>query len=365
MTTTIQSVIKRFPNVTKKITAPQKTIQKFSLNILLILRTSERKNFSSLARCNNVSYRSIYMTEQEASNCIEYAKEYLVKLICILAAKGNKGRLLIDFTDIAKPFSKHIPDVTYDYSGSSKRVEKGLSLGIAVWSNGMISIPFNFETWLRKKDAGNKYKTKIEIAQVLILSARRVIPFSEVMLDGAFASQKMIRFVIELNQKFTMRIPRNRVVNIGNRSFQLRYCPAFLFNKNKKFKTICACYKGFRCYFTANKRKTKNDKFEVVFIVSNVKRTPQEHVVAYKKRWPQEKFHRTAKQKLGLADCQSTYRNKQHAHIFLVMTTYAQLELMKIYKRKKSPEEIVNLFRHQKSPKDFRDLRDLEETFMA
>ena len=39
--------------------------------------------------------------------------------------------------------------------------------------------------------------------------------------------------------------------------------------------------------------------------------------------------------KLGLADCQSTYRIKQHAHIFLVMTAYAQLELMKNYKTEK------------------------------
>jgi len=162
MTASIQSVIKRFPNVTKKITASQKIVQKFSLNISLILRTSERKNFSSLSRCNNVSYHSIYVTEYEASDCIEYAKKYLIELICSLATKGNKGRLLIDFTDIAKPFSKCIQDVTYDYSGRTKRVEKGLSLGIAVWSNGMVSIPFSF-TWLRKKDAGNAYKTKIEI----------------------------------------------------------------------------------------------------------------------------------------------------------------------------------------------------------
>ena len=258
MTASIQSVINSIPKVTHKIISSQKIAQKFSLNISLILRTSERKNFSSLARHNNLSYRSVYITELEANDCIESAKKYLIELICSVATKGKKGRLLIDFTDIAKPFSKHIPDVTYDYSGSTKRIEKGLSLGIAVWSNGIISIPFNFEKWLRKKDAGNTYKTKIELAQELILAARQVIPFDEVMLDGAFASKKMIQFLDELNQKFTMRIPRNRVVNVGNKSFQLRHCPKFKFNKNRKFKTICAYYKGFRCYFTAHKRKTKN-----------------------------------------------------------------------------------------------------------
>lgn len=359
MTLTFQSVIKVFPNVTQKIS------KKVLLSVELFLRTSERKNASSLARYNNLPYRNVYLTSQEAEDCIEYGKKSLVDLINNLATQGVKGTLLIDFTNVLKPYSQKTSDVTYDYSGCSKRIEKGFSLGFAVWSNGTICIPFDFESWLRKKDAGNAYKTKIELAKDLINSAKQVIPFKEVMLDGAFASQEMIQFLMESGLHFTMRIPCNRVINVGRQSFQLRHCPRFRFKRNEKFKTIWASYKGFYCYFTAHKRKTKNNNCEIVFIISNVKRTSREHVIAYKQRWPQEKFHRTAKQKLGLQDCQSTSRIKQHAHTFLVMMTYSQLELMKIYKWKKSPEEIVNLFRHQKSPKDLRDLHDLEETFMV
>jgi len=358
MIISIQNVINSIPNVTQEIS------KKFSLSISLFLRTSERKTFSSLARCNNLSYRSVYVTNDDALNYIKYSKNYLVSLIKNFSKYG-KGKLLIDFTGISKPFSQNISDVTYDYSGTTKRVEKCISVGFCVWTNGKICIPFDFENWLRKKDAVDTYKTKIELAKELIISAQKEIAFNEVILDGAFASQEMIQFLSENNFYFTMRIPRNRVIVIGKNAYQLQQCPKFRLKRNRKFKVIYASYKGFHCYFTAHKRKTKNGNFDVVFIISNVRKTARKHVITYRKRWPQEKFHRTAKQKLGLADCQSTSRYKQHAHIFMVMMAYTKLELMKIYKKKKSPEEIIKLFRHQKSPKDYRDLRNLEETFMV
>lgn len=359
MHSTIQSVISAAPKVTQKIA------KRFLLNLSMILHTPGQKNYASMARACNVSYNQAYIASKCADEYIDYAKKFLINLINQVATKENNGHVLIDFTVVAKPFSQCIPDVTYDYDGSRKCVEKGLSLGFAVWSNGKVCIPLTFETWLRKKDIGNSYKTKIDLAKELIAFAKGIIPFSEVMLDGAFVSEEMLKFLDEQKSYFTIRIPCNRVITINNESFQLRHCPKLKFKRNEKFKTVCAFYKGFKCYFTAHKRKTKNGGSEIVFIISNIKRAPKEHVIAYKKRWPQEKFHRTAKQKLGLGDCQSTMRNKQHAHIFLVMHTYAILELMKIAKKKKSVEDILHKLRCQKSGQSTCEFTDLEETFMA
>jgi hypothetical protein len=44
--------------------------------------------------------------------------------------------------------------------------------------------------------------------------------------------------------------------------------------------------------------------------------TPKQHILAYEHHWPIEKFFRTAKQHLGVRDCQSTSIKKQRAHIF-------------------------------------------------
>lgn len=339
--TLIQNVINSGQKVTKKIS------KKFLLNVRLLLLTSGRKNYTSISRTNDISYNSVYITSKEADDYIEYSRNILINLINNLSIDNN-GILLIDFTLISKRFSQHIQDVTYDYDGNTKRIEKGLSVGFAIWSNGKVNVPFDFIKWLRKKDSVDAYKSKSKLVQELILSIERKIPISEILLDGAFASKEMINFFIEQKMNFTIRIPCNRVIEIDDNSFQLRDCSQLKFKRNEKFKTVYAAYKGFNLFFTAHKRKSKKGSYETVYIVSNVKRKPKEHIFAYNKRWTQEKFHRTSKQHLGLAHCQSTKVNKQDAHIFLIMYSYALLQVMKFDKKKKSVEVILHYIRCQK-----------------
>ncbi len=71
-------------------------------------------------------------------------------------------------------------------------------------------------------------------------------------------------------------------------------------------------------------------------------RIAKNHVKYYNQRWCVEKFIRTAKQHLGLGDCQSTSVKKQQAHIYLVMYAYAILEINRNYKRKKSVESVLH-----------------------
>jgi hypothetical protein len=75
--------------------------------------------------------------------------------------------------------------------------------------------------------------------------------------------------------------------------------------------------------------------------------TPKQHILAYEYRWPIEKFFRTAKQHLGIQDCQSTFIKKQRAHIFATFLAFIELEVQKIYKKKKSPEQVLKVIRDQ------------------
>ena len=94
-------------------------------------------------------------------------------------------------------------------------------------------------------------------------------------------------------------------------------------------------------------------------------RIAKNHVKYYNQRWCVEKFIRTAKQHLGLGDCQSTSVKKQQAHIYLVMYAYAILEINRNYKRKKSVESVLHLIRRQKFLLKISRYFDLEEIFMA
>lgn len=327
--------------------------------------TSERKNYASMARSKNLSYGEVYIKKDEANGLLHDCENTLISLIKNAATKENQGFLIIDFTLFAKQFSEHIPDVTYDYNGVDKRVTKGFSAGFIIWSNGSIAIPFNFNLWLRKKDAGDLYKKKTDLTKELIkLAQKSGIPFAEIKLDGAFASQEMLIFLKTEGINCTLRMPANRVISTEQFTNQLSKHPELKLRRNEKYKTVFASYKGVFYYFTAHKRKGQKNTKEVVYIISDVTRSAKGHIESYGKRWPGEKVFRTGKQHLGFTNCQSTNATKQRLHIFLVMISYAILGFIKIYKKKKSIEEVLHLIRRQKMTRELLVYLDLEATFM-
>jgi hypothetical protein len=360
MTTVIQNVIKNIKEVTHNLS------KKVKIHIGLLITTVERKTYASMARENGLNYRSVFIREEDADFYLQELERYLIERIKQYATKKIPGYLLLDFTMINKFFSDKIPGVTYDLNGVGKRVTKGFSAGVIFWSNGSIVIPFDFALWQRKKDANELYQKKTEIVKRLIQKAQELgIIFSEVKLDGAFASLDMLLFFIQKNIGFTIRIPENRKVEIQGVLNSLRDHPVLKMRRNQKYKTALGTYKGIPLFFTAHKRNGKDKKKEVVFIVSNVDRTVKEHVEAYNLRWPAEKFFRTAKQSLGLADCQSIDPKKQRLHVFLVMATYTVLGVMKIDQKKKSIEKVLHPIRHQKFNTRAFDFTEFNETFSS
>lgn len=359
MTTSIQSVIKNISKVIIKVP------QKISFHVTLLLAGNERKNYASMARENRINYNIVRVHKDDVEELISESMNFLHTVIKQRAKMAKNSFLSIDYTLLMKQFAEINSAVTYDYDGVTKRVAKGISVGFMYWSDGVITIPFDLRIWLRKKDAGEVYKSKVKIAQELILLAQEYeIPFDELLLDGAFSSEDMFKFIIMKKKHFTIRISRARIVESDEGKYQLQNHPALQLTKNEKFKTIQAYYKGILLYFTVEKRKSKNDTTETVFIVSNVKRKPKQHVKTYKKRWPDEKVNRTAKQYLGLGHCQSTNIGKQKFHIYAVMVAYTVLQLLMIDKRKKSVEKILHIIRRQKNIFLLLRYIDLDATFV-
>jgi hypothetical protein len=360
MTTLIQRVIKKNTKVTIKIP------KKISQHVAMMIGTDGKKNFASMARLNNVSYRKLHIKKNELNDCIEESMQFLIGTVKNLATKENKGFLIADFTFLQKQFAQHIPSITYDYNGTEKRVSKGLSTGFIFWSNGKITVPLNFNFWGRYKDLGELYEKKTDLVKRLIKFAKiNEIPFEEILLDGAFASKDMLNFLESEQIKFTIRIPKNRKITSQAGIFKLSEHPGLQLKKNQKYKTIHGAYKGVFAYFTAHKRAGTNNTKEIVYIISNVNRPPAEHVAEFAKRWDAEKCFRSIKQYLGLADCQSTNADKQKLHIFTVMTAYTVLQLIKFDKKKSSVEAILHLIRFQKKHHFLLDYIDLEQTIMS
>jgi len=332
-----------------------------------IILTKGSKNCSSMAEETGSSSKKLYKFHKEASSNFSIIKDHLIKKVAKHARNSKKKVLIIDPSNITKRFAKKIDRLAYDFNVIEKQVTKCLSFVAAAWTNGKITIPLDFLFWQNKKKVSpENYKKKSELAIDLILQLRGLIKFDYIALDGAFASLFMIDFFTRNNLDFVMRMPKNRVIVTRNGTkAQLKNHPALKLIRNERYKTISACYKGNWCYFTAHKRKTKKGSAEVVFIISSMNIPAKEQALAYGIRWEIEKVFRTIKQSLGVGHCQATSIEKQCAHIFATFLAYTSLIEKKVFKQKKSPEEVLTKIRRQKIPLCKSGLTLLEETIMA
>jgi hypothetical protein len=349
-----QRVINLFKNCTKKIIP----------YALALAATSNRKTYAGIARSLHIEYLELY---DSITTCNDYENKIL-ETLCSKVKKyqtrQHPGKIIFDFTRLAKDKDAKTPLTTWDRDGRINKVNNGFSVGFCVWTNGFITIPLSFCFWLNIKDAGDLYQSKKDLAKGIIKITKEQLGDLEVIVDGEFATLEMLEFFAEEKIEFTARIACNRnVISSAGIKAQLRNHEQLRLRKNEKSRTIQASF-GNRSYqFTAVKQKTRNGKKKIVFIISTLERTSKEHVKAYALRWRIETFFRTSKQSLGLEDCQAHKLEGITFHILAVMLAYAAIEETKFAKKKKSPELILGILKSKNSHRLFHQYADLVETY--
>lgn len=317
--------------------------------IFSLILTHGRKNCTKMAMETGFSRKKIYSFLENSADNSEIIETSLVKLAKETRIKEIERVLIIDPTAILKPYAKKIEDLCYDISGCTKRVEKCLIPAYVTISDKNITIPLCIDFWVQEKIIGKeRYRSKVEITKQLIVRIIQMgVDFDYISLDGAFATKEMYAFFKEKNLKFIMRIPRSRCIKTPNGiSMQLRKHPEIKLIRNQREKLVIGTIDGQSYCFTAEKRKSKNDDWEVVFLISNLFNLPASgQRKAYGSRWPVEKVIRTTKQKFGAMQCQSIKKEKQQAHILAGFLAYAILSFVKNDKKKQSVDEVVNILR--------------------
>lgn len=335
--------------------------------ILGLLVCTGKKNCSTISSTIAVPYHSVHRCFDDLESREGEAQDFLINLVKMHETKDNPGILIVDSTQIKKIYGEKSELLCYDHNGSMKTVLKGISCVVAAWTNGKIVIPLAFDFWIREKDIkdDSKYQKKTTISKKLILGLKGKTPFAYTTLDGDYGNEGFLKFLHKYDLKFTVRMPSNRKIVIGEIEETLKKHPALKLSRNQRYKKVKGFYKGVPVIVIAHKRKGKNNTKQVVFIVSNLRGlSAKEHVKAYACRWPIEKMFRTMKQKLGLEDCQSISTKKQCAHIFANFIAFTELEMQKINKKKKSPDEALKFFRSQNLAKKSQPIIDLEGFMM-
>src|SRR5689334_13298601 len=99
MIATVQSVIKEITKVTLK-----KAPIKLARYVLVLMLSKERKNFASMARENNFSYKQVYVASKNIGDYTREYKKFLHETIKAYSTPENPGYLIVDFTNLSKRF---------------------------------------------------------------------------------------------------------------------------------------------------------------------------------------------------------------------------------------------------------------------
>jgi hypothetical protein len=337
----VQSVLNRLKNINPSIKA----------YVLSLILSKGRKNCAAMSHSIGVSEKKLYCFLAGAKIHASAIEKELVLLTNETRIQGVLRAFVIDPTAIIKHYAEKMEKICHDRAGCTKKVEKVLVPVYAAVIDKNVTIPLKLDFWVQEKIVGTKkYKSKIEIAQALIVAAKEMgFDFDFVALDGAFSYPKMFDFYKKNKQlRFSMRIAKSRVIKTQKGvKAQLKNHPALKLHRNEREKTIKAKLNNDNTYyfFTAQKRRTRNDGWEVVYIVSNMKQTAKQHVASYNLRLPIEPMIRTTKQKFGATQCQAIEASKQQAHIMAGFLAYAILNLANNDKQSESVDSMVNELR--------------------
>jgi hypothetical protein len=312
------------------------TEQKLKYPTSLLLSMPGRKNFESLAREIGTSGDSI-------SRLVEHYSATTQDLITIVKKVFGRKRLylIIDDTLIMKIYSKLIPGTCDNYNSSDHKSYRSLCTVVALITDGETVIPIDKELWISKEFGTGAYATKWQLAQRLLSRLRNELTFYMLLADGLYAVYAFLNWLTSQDIKFEMRFHSNRVIDDHGFSCQIKKSPKFVMSGKRPMRTIRAKWYGTSFYFTALRRVAKTGKITIIYQISNYKASAREHTQAYRYRWNIEKFFRTAKQKLGLNDCQARRIELQENHILNVFFIYALLQVERKQARLKNVESAI------------------------
>jgi len=272
-------MLQRVINLLKKVNTKIRTY------VVCLMLTSGKKNCSEMARTVGISQKRLYAFLSKAKDNSAEIEKHLIEFAKSTRDKKIKRTAVIDPTDLLKRYAQLMEMLCHDKDGCTKHVEKVIVPVCVSLVDKNVKIALNVDFWVQRKARGKKkYRSKVEIAQELILYLiSKGIKFDFVSLDGAFPTPDMFSFFQQNRRmKFTMRIPKSRcVITTDGKKMQLKNIPALKLTRNTREKTIKAKLYGKTYFFTAYKRKKKFGGWETVFLVSNMKLSAKKQVEAY------------------------------------------------------------------------------------
>ena len=352
---TIKIILQQMPQISK----PQ---LKFMLKLFLLLMCLRgRANFRNLSRYSNYHEKTFSRWYYRNFNFVEFNR-LLFKFI-INHDKSSVMISAIDCSFIPKS-GKHTEGLGKFYNGSQGKAEKGLE----IFTIAVIDLEKNTGYHLSTRQTvaiNNDEETRVDQYLAHLRQDRPALPEQVHYLtaDGYYSKKKFIDGVVEMGLE-----------QIG----KLRHDAAlrWLYNGEQKSRGRKRLYDGKvklddlnRCEFAGSQEDgtklytavVNSARFErnlkIVYLIkqlgnkvqtallfsTDLKLKAQDLVRYYKARFQIEFMLRTAKQYLGLNDCQARGHESLHFHFNAVMTTLNLLKLEDQSQEGSEPNKVISI----------------------
>jgi hypothetical protein len=236
--------------------------------------------------------------------------------------------IIFDDTVLDKRYAKAIELSRYQYSGNAHRVIRGIGIVTCLYVNANTGKFWIVDYRIYDKEGDGKKKPQHVMDMLNGLVEHKQLPFHTVLMDGWYASNKLMLFISDLDKIFYCPLKRNRLVDDSGgvedyqrvdalnwsepeikagKLIKIRKFPAY-----RKVRLFRVAVSNDRTDFVATNDLTQNDTDAVQEVHGT--------------RWKIEQFHRELKQITGIQACQCRKARIQRNHIGCAMFVWAKLK---------------------------------------
>lgn len=228
--------------------------------------------------------------------------------------------LIADDTVLAKPRSKKIDLVNYQYSGNAHDVIAGIGLINLLWHglDSEESIPIDYRIY--DKDTDGKTKNT-HFRDMLKLAKDRGLEPEAVVMDTWYSSLDNLKAIRSHGWAWVTTLRKNRIVN-----------------RHERLETLLIPEEGLSVHLrgygwvTVFKFEAKNGRID--YLSTNMENPTREKVKCITDaRWSVEVYHREIKQTCGIERCQARTGRAQRNHIFLAISAWFQQHKRRVTQR--------------------------------
>ena len=261
-------------------------------------------------------------------------------LIGLAQRLGHRGWLIIDDVLLPHRRGQQVAGVYWDFDHAEQKNMRGMRVVVILWTDGYWRLPLAFAVWHKKGATLRRYRSKNELARLLVgwVLRQGIVP-QYLTFDAWYASQQNLRQFSAWGLCWVTRLKKNARLRwhgkallaktVGRRLLQARRPYTFrqLALQGRSTRLDWGPLKGVT--LAVIKQELDGEKTTLKDLLSNHPLATRQLIERYKSRWIVEVFFRDGKQHLGLAASQGRSLEGAVRHLALVFLGAVVLDALK------------------------------------